>query len=467
VVSGLCGGSGKTVATLGLIEAWRRKGLSVVPFKKGPDYIDAAWHTLAAGRRSRNLDTFLMKPHDILKSLATHGQRSDVAIVEGNRGLYDGMDVDGSHSTAELAKMIGAPIILVVNCTKTTRTIAALVLGCKVMDEDANIAGVILNQVANIRQEMLIGQAVEKHAGVPVMGAIPRMKEFHFLERHLGLLPPQEHPQALKALDTLYETIRDNVDTDAVLKAASGAPAIASGQFEIMPPPHPTTVGLRIGVFKDSAFTFYYPENLEALERRGARIIEINSMSDSALPPIDALYIGGGFPETHAEQIANNISFRNSVREEVEAGLPVYAECGGLIFLGEAIETKGNTYPMAGVFPATFSVKDKPQGHGYAIAEVDAPNPFYKEGTILRGHEFHYASVSSHDPDEISTAFKIKRGTGFDCGRDGLVYKNVLATFCHVHALSERNWANGLIDAALREKRRGSRIFDKSISADT
>jgi cobyrinic acid a,c-diamide synthase len=461
VLSGLSGGSGKTVATLGLIETWRRQGLAVAPFKKGPDYIDAAWHTLAAGRRSRNLDTFLMEPNDILRSLQTHGSRADIAVVEGARGLYDGMDVEGTHSTAELAKLIDAPVILIVDCTKATRTVAALVLGCKMMDKHVDIAGVILNRVANIRQETLISKAVEKETGTPVLGAIPRMKGISFSERHLGLLPPQEHPQATEALDTLSDTIRDNVDAGAILEIARSSPELARRpdmDVAMKPAREP---GPRIGVFRDSAFTFYYPENLEALQRCGAELVEINSMEDETLPPIDALYIGGGFPETHAEKLAANASFRRSVRERVEDGLPVYAECGGLIYLGDTIELGGKSYPMAGVFPATYSVEEKPQGHGYVVAEIDKPNPFFRRGTIIRGHEFHYARVCGYDPEEIGTAFNVRRGVGFDGGRDGLVHKNVFASFCHIHALGEKGWAKAFVDVASRRRVAGAATSSK------
>ena len=450
VLSGMSGGSGKTVATLGLIETWRRQGLTVAPFKKGPDYIDAAWHTLAAGRPSRNLDTFLMEPDDILRSLHTHGSRADVAVVEGSRGLYDGMDAEGTHSTAEVAGLLSAPVILVVDCTKVTRTVAAMILGCKMMDKHGAIAGVILNQVANIRQETLISRAVEKEAGTLILGAIPRVKGISFSERRLGLLPPQEHPKAVETLDKLADMISGNVDVGAILEIAASAPELArtpSVDTAMNPLREP---GPRIGFFKDSAFTFYYPENLEALQSHGATLVEINSMEDEVLPPIDALYIGGGFPETHAEEISANASLRESVRESASDGLPVYAECGGLIYLGDSIEVGGKSYPMAGVFPAAFCVERKPQGHGYVIAEIDKPNPFFRSGTVLRGHEFHYARVCRYDPEKINTTFKVRRGVGFDDGRDGLVHKNVFASFCHIHALGEKGWAKAFVDLASR-----------------
>jgi len=452
VLSGLSGGSGKTVATIGLIEVWRRKGLVVTPFKKGPDYIDVAWHALSAGRPGRNLDTFLMKHEDILSSLEAHGRFADVAVVEGNRGLYDGMDAEGTHSTAELARLIGAPVVVVINCSKATRTVAALVLGCKMMDRSINFGGVILNQVANIRQESVIRSAVEKETDVPVLGAIPRMKGLPFSERHLGLLPPQENPRASEALERLHQAMLDNVDIDAVWRLAASAPALPSAPSEGRRVVAASAGAPRIGVLRDSAFTFYYPDNLEALERLGARLIDISALRDNELPPLDALYIGGGFPETHARELAENEEFRASLRREVEGGLAVYAECGGLIFLGKSVEFHGKTYPMAGVFPVGFSIKEKPQGHGYMIVEVDESNPFYAPGAVLRGHEFHYASVLEHEPDKVKTVFKVRRGSGLDCGRDGLVYKNVLASFCHVHALGEKTWAGALVEAASRSR---------------
>ncbi|RJP67683.1 MAG: cobyrinate a,c-diamide synthase [Candidatus Abyssobacteria bacterium SURF_17] len=450
VLSGLSGGSGKTVVTLALTEMLRRKGLVVAPFKKGPDYIDVAWHSLSAGRPSHNLDTFLMEPEDILWSLGARSQSADIALIEGNRGLYDGMDADGTHSTAELARLIDAPVILVVNCTKTTRTVAALVLGCKIMDPRLRIGGVILNQVANIRQESVIRTAVEAQAGVPVLGAMPRVKNLPFSERHLGLLPPEEHPRAQSALEKLFEAARENIDADAIWQLAASAPPLVSRATAASKSVCVANRAPRIGVFRDSAFTFYYPENLEALERSGARLVELSGLRDTVLPPLDALYIGGGFPETHAQELAGNEQLRASLRREVEDGLPIYAECGGLIYLAEAVEFRGHRYPMAGVFPVTFSVADKPQGHGYVIVDVDGKNPFFKEGATLRGHEFHYAGVTAYNPAEVKTVFSVRRGYGFDCGRDGLVYKNVLASFCHVHALGEKEWAEAVVGLAIR-----------------
>jgi cobyrinic acid a,c-diamide synthase len=249
-------------------------------------------------------------------------------------------------------------------------------------------------------------------------------------------------------LERLVEAVLNNVDIDAVWAAASSVPALPEVRSTGLDAAPLAASSPRIGVLRDSAFTFYYPENLDALKKHGARLIEISGLRDKALPAVDALYIGGGFPETHAEKLAKNEEFMASVRQEVENGLPVYAECGGLIFLGESVEFFGETHPMAGVFPATFKVEQKPQGHGYMVVEVDKPNAFFDSGTVLRGHEFHYARVLSYEQNDVKTALRVRRGSGFDCGRDGLVYKNVFASFCHVHALGEKGWAAALVNAA-------------------
>ncbi|UCD56598.1 MAG: hydrogenobyrinic acid a,c-diamide synthase (glutamine-hydrolyzing), partial [Candidatus Hydrogenedentota bacterium] len=323
-------------------------------------------------------------------------------------------------------------------------------LGCKMMDQDLNIGGVILNQIGNIRQESIIRGALEKEAGMTILGSIPRIKDLPFSERHLGLLPPEEHPRAQEALERVFEAVSNNIDADAIWKLAASSPALPVCSDEGKGSVAVLNAVPRIGVLRDSAFTFYYPENLEALERLGARLVEVNSLYDKELPPVDALYIGGGFPETHARELTSNKSFRASLRREVEGGLPAYAECGGLILLGEAVEFAGKTYPMAGVFPVTFCVAEKPQGHGYVVVEADRPNPFFRPGTVLRGHEFHYAGVLDYRHEKVETVFNVRRGYGFDCGRDGLLYKNVLASFCHIHALGEKEWAEALVDAASR-----------------
>jgi cobyrinic acid a,c-diamide synthase len=460
VIAGLRGGSGKSVLTLGLIGVWREQGLPVQPFKKGPDYIDAAWLAQAAGRVCRNLDTFLMGTDGVLAAFQRNSEPSTISLIEGNRGLFDGMDLEGSHSTAELAKALRAPLVLLVDCTKATRTVAAMVLGCREFDPDLHIAGVVLGQVATLRQENLLRKAVEYYVGVPVLGTVPRIADFPLSERHLGLLPPPEHPDTNEVLRIARETVREHVDTETLLAVAQAAGPLERVREEESIPLTQEEGRPRIGVIRDAAFNFYYPENLEELEGLGAELVFVDALADQTVPEVDLLYIGGGFPETHAAKLSSNAGFRGSLKEKIESGLPVYAECGGLTYLGDSISDRGVAHPMVGVFPVAFEIGRKPQGHGYVTVRVVGSNPYFEVGTRIRGHEFRYSRPLPYDSDSIETAFEVERGNGFDGKRGGLVYKNVLATFCHVHALGTREWANALVSRARKRRTESRRRAD-------
>jgi cobyrinic acid a,c-diamide synthase len=296
------------------------------------------------------------------------------------------VNADGGYSTAELAVMLDLPVILVVNCTKTTRTVAAMVLGCRDFDKRVDIRGVILNQVATERQRSLITEAVEKYCHVPVLGAIPRLKRDIFPMRHLGMIPYQEYGDSPEAITFLVELVTKNIDLTRLdqVMAELPVPDIGGMNSSSMEPVSPV---VRLGILQDAAFQFYYSENLEALELGGAKLVYINAMEDERLPDIDGLYIGGGFPETSARELAANESFRDSVREAADAGLPIYAECGGLIYLGRSIVlADGNEYPLVNLFPIRFGMTDKPQAHGYTILKTVGQNSFYQQGKIGRAH---------------------------------------------------------------------------------
>ncbi|VAW41103.1 Protein similar to cobyrinic acid a,c-diamide synthetase clustered with dissimilatory sulfite reductase [hydrothermal vent metagenome] len=449
VVAGLSGGSGKSVVAVGLVAALRGPARQVVPFKKGPDYIDAGWLTTAAGRPCYNLDPYLMSPEAIADSFQRHCAGADFAVIEGNRGLYDGVNVEGGFSTAELAIQLDLPVLLVVNCSKTTRTVAAMVLGCRELDHRLQIGGVILNQIATPRHESIIRQSVERITAIPVMGIVPRMRKDIFPMRRLGVTPPQEYGTAGAAVSELAEIAGKYFDLEAIdnLMRPVASVQTAAAARQALACEEPVT----IGVLRDRAFQFYYEENLEALRGAGARLVMIDALSAPALPAgLDGLYIGGGFPETSARQLADNIGFRDSVRQEAEKGLPIYAECGGLIFLGRAIVIDGTEYPLAGVFPVTFGISRKPQAHGYSIFSADQANPFYPQHTRVRGHEFRYSTVLEWDGKPDDLVLNIERGTGFMGGRDGLVKNNVMALYTHVLATGTKEWAPGLIRAATR-----------------
>ena len=441
VIAGLAGGSGKSVVAVGLAAALKRRGRRVVPFKKGPDYIDAGWLQLAAGEKCYNLDPFLMSGEAIIESFNRRSNGADMVIVEGNRGLFDGVNAEGGYSTADLALTLGLPVVLVVNCTKTTRTVAAMVLGCQKFDERLDIRGVILNQIATERQRLLVTEAVEKYTGIPVLGAVPRLKRDIFPMRHLGMIPHQEYTDSDGALAYLAGLIADNVDLDRlelVMAALPESPArVESG--ENMP------AKVRIGILQDAAFQFYYSENLEALERAGAELVYIDAMRDRGLPEIAGLYIGGGFPETGARELAANTSFRQSIKQAADRGLPIYAECGGLIYLGRSIILDGEEFPLAGVFPVQFGMSKKPQAHGYTIFRVEKNNAFYALGAEVKGHEFRYSKILDWQGADEQLVLKMVRGNGFAGGRDGLVYNNVLALYTHIHADGTPEWAENFM----------------------
>jgi len=446
VVAGLSGDSGKSLVALGLARALTKRGYRIAPFKKGPDFIDAAWIGAAAGEPGRNLDTFLMPTEAILASVARSSLTADIAVVEGNRGLFDGLDAEGSHSTAQLAKLIGAPAVLVVDVTKVTRTAAASVLGCQAMDGALNLVGVILNRVGTNRQEAVIRQAIASATGLPVLGAIPKLRDQLLPSRHLGLVTAVEHPDAVEALDRTAAAAKQYLDLDAIVDLASGAPALPDVDLaESVEPMEPRA---RIGVLSDRAFSFYYPENLAALEAAGAEVCHISPLDDVELPAIDGLYAGGGFPELHAAELAANRSFREQLVERIDQGLPVWAECGGLMYLSRALIKDGNEHPMVGALPVSVEHTLRPQGHGYVRARVDHQMPFLANGTELRGHEFHYSRLHGTE-DEIETVLALERGVGVGGGRDGLRVGSAVASYTHLHALGVPEWADGLVGAAV------------------
>jgi cobyrinic acid a,c-diamide synthase len=458
LIAALRGGSGKTVLSVGIIAALAKQEKTISPFKKGPDYIDAGWLALAAGRPCYNLDNYLIPEIKIIDSFLRHSQGCDMAVIEGNRGLYDGIDTIGKTSTAELAKLLHTPVILCLDCTKSTRTMAAIVLGCLKFDPDVPLKGVILNHVAGDRHQENIRKNIEYHCGIPVLGAVPKLKKQNFPERHMGLIPTPEHDSGFDSISTIADTVAKHVDLHAIEQTARKAGFLnipddfpmQTIRPEIL---HLTMESPKIGILKDSAFQFYYPDNIEALQDAGGSVTFISPFMDDAFPDVDALYIGGGFPETHAEKLAEKESFRKNLKAMAERGLPIYAECGGLIYLGQKLVLKDKSYPMAGVLPLVFGLCKKPQGHGYTVVKVEGKNPFFKVGTEFRGHEFHYSNVIECPNGKSDMVFVMQRGSGIKDYKDGFVYKNVLATYTHIHALGTPGWAEAIVQSAREYKK--------------
>ncbi len=450
LISSPQGHSGKTIVTIGLCDILRRKGLSIQPFKKGPDYIDPSWLTLATGRSCRNLDLFLIPEDRLLISFQQACQGADVAVIEGAMGLYDGFDSTGRGTTAELARLLKSPVILVVNAARMTGSIAAMVTGYQHFQKDVHIAGVILNYVSGPRHEVKLRAAVEQYCQIPVVGSIPRDPNLHIAERHLGLIPSPESGESEALIDRLGRELEGHLDLDKILATAQsaeapqpwGLPAEASAQAgergSRLRHGASATERVRgkdkpkIGIIRDRAFNLYYPENFEALREAGADLMFIDALRDR-LPQVDGLYIGGGFPEFFLKELEENRGVRQDIAEAIENDLPVYAECAGLMYLCEKIHRQGQSYEMVGVIPAEVQMMERPQGHGYVVAEVTGENPFFSVGSIVRGHEFHHSRLSLSPA--VRFVYRLRRGHGIHGREDGIVYKNLFASYTHLHAL--------------------------------
>ncbi|MCO5107043.1 MAG: cobyrinate a,c-diamide synthase [Burkholderiaceae bacterium] len=445
--------SGKTTVSIGVCAALRRRGLSVQPFKKGPDYIDPMWLALAAGRACRNLDPHLSGWDEVEAAFQRHAAGADAALVEGNLGLHDGMAADGSDSNAELALRLDLPVVLVLDARGTSRGIAPLVLGYQAFEPRLRIAGVILNRVGGSRHEARLREALERYTDVPVLGAIGENPRLAIVERHLGLVPSNEAGEAQRVVETLADAVAGGVALDALLGATADSPAAASARRDAKPLPARAAASarddaapLRIGIAQDEAFGFYYADDLEALQAAGAELVAFDTLRDAALPEVDGLFIGGGFPEALAARLAANAPLRRALRERIEAGLPVYAECGGLMYLARSITWRGERHEMVGAIPADVVMHDRAVGRGYVtLQETDAfPWPGGPLESV-RGHEFHHSALENAAPD-LRYAYRVKRGHGIDGTRDGIVHRNVLACYAHLRSVGGNRWPQRFVE---------------------
>jgi len=447
--------SGKTTVTLGLCAALHARGLKIQPFKKGPDYIDPMWLGQAAANPCHNLDFYTMERDEIRATVGYYSAQADISLIEGNKGLYDGLDLDGSNSNAALAKLVQAPVILVIDARGMTRGIAPLILGYQAFDPDIQIAGVILNRLGGSRHESKLRAVIEHYTDVPVLGAVAQDPNLEIVERHLGLIPSNEHAAAVARIQLIGNTIGNQVDLDRLQVIAHSAPTLPAIPPFNLPAHIPTAV--RIGIARDEAFGFYYPDDLAALSRAGAELVPINTLNDAHLPNIDGLFIGGGFPETCMEQLAANASLRADIRHAIDNGLPTYAECGGLMYLARSLTWNERRADMVGIIPGDIQMHARPQGRGYVRLEETADMPWpTSPGTVseVAAHEFHYSALTGLDAG-ARFAFKVLRGTGIDGQHDGYVYKNLLACYTHQRDTQRHRWAERFI--AFVNDRRGLR----------
>ncbi len=529
IISALRGGGGKTLLSLGLCRAFAahdKANRAVKPYKKGPDYIDAHWLELAASAPCTNLDPYFLEQESLRalfihawqyhssstlfpptlrpKSSSEHPAHTrasvplptenakntpyDVALIEGNRGLFDGHDIYGSCSTAEVARALQAPVILSLDITKMTRTSAALIQGMAHFEKDVHIAGVVLNQVGSTRHESIVRQAIEHYTPIPVLGAIPRLPNNPLPERHMGLC--QDHGQHVEdILDNLGKTILKYCDVARILWLADQAPALpptkdfwaniqsstaqepkkhnhylaAQGQSALAEKVlHSSKV--RIGYIYDAAFWFYYAENLEALTRQGAELIPLSILDPSPWPEdLQGLYIGGGYPEEFAAAISQSAHLAH-IKKLSEHNMPIYAECGGFMLLAKALIRDGQQHAMAHIFPVSTEFFPKPQGLGYVQATVCTANAFHPQGKSLRGHEFHYSKCLPTQADQHVFCFRLDKGTGMgkvqnheeipksahtkQYNGDGLFVRNTFASYTHIFAPACPWWAENFVTLA-------------------
>ncbi len=434
--------SGKTSISTGLAAALRRRGLEVQPFKKGPDYIDSLWLGRAAGRLCFNLDFHTMGRAEISGTFAVRSSGAGICLVEGNKGLFDGLDPDGGDSNAALAGLLGSPVILVIDTTGMTRGIAPLVQGYLSFDPEVRISGVILNKVGGPRHEEKLRTALARYADIPVLGAVQRDPSLEIPERHLGLVPTNESETADELIDRLARAVADQVDIDGVLEVAALAKPIAAGAT--IAPWQSVASDVHIGVAQDGAFGFYYPDNLEALEAAGAELVPFDTLKDNRLPQIDGLFIGGGFPETQSAALEANVALKKDIAAAIAGGLPVYAECGGLLYLSRSLQWQGERWQMVGAVPADAVIHSRPQGRGYMRLAETGNGPWPRadsgDGVTFPAHEFHYASLENLS-DDLSYAYRVERGAGIDGANDGIVMGNLLASFCHLRDTEQYRWA--------------------------
>ena len=431
------------MVSIGLCAALAARGHVVQPFKKGPDYIDPMWLGQAAGHACFNLDLYLMENDDVVSTFARHSKA--VNLVEGNKGLYDGLALDGSNSNAALAKLLDLPVMLVIDARGMTRGIAPLILGYQAFDKDIKIAGVILNNLGGRRHESKLREVIEHYTDVPVIGAIQYDERLSIEERHLGLMPSNESHVATSKIKQIGEAIAEQVDLDKLLALSQKEPLAVPHTAQVSPLPCGDKV--KIAIARDRSFGFYYADDLEALEAAGAELVPFDALRDAQLPEVDGLYIGGGFPETCATELEANVSLRSQIRLAIEGGLPTYAECGGLMYLSRGIEYEGRTYEMVGAIPGDVKMHAKPIGRGYVHLKEDEAHPWPRPDTPakqIKAHEFHYSSLENLPPDS-RFAYHVERGYGIDGDRDGLILHNLLASYTHLRTIGSCYWATRFV----------------------
>lgn len=449
--------SGKTMMSIGLCRALAQHGQQVQPFKKGPDFIDPMWLGRAAGHACYNLDFYTSSQAYIEQQFQRSAHNRDVIVVEGNKGLYDGLDLHGTDSNAAMAKLLGLPVILVLDCRGMTRGVAPLLQGYQAFDPTVNIAGVILNRTGGSRHRDKLRNVIEHYCDIPVLGMVPVSRHLEMTERHLGLIPSNEIDTDIDSqINALAAVVSDNVDLGRLLTLTEGfsVTTLTANQSDVV---IRDDNKLRIGIARDNAFGFYYPDDLEQFERHGAQLIPFDCLHDNELPgALDGLIFGGGFPESVMLELQANQSLRASIKQAIENGLPSYAECGGLMYLSRSIEWQQQKAEMVGVIPGEIKMHRKPQGRGYVQIQRQPshiwPASEVNQDDLLCAHEFHHSSLHLDENHAPQYAYGVERGHGITGLEDGLVVHNLLASYSHLRQTDRCHWVSEFVAFVRRNK---------------
>lgn len=451
LIAGDRSSSGKTTIVAGLLSALRRKGLAVQPFKVAMDYIDPSYHTWITGRNCRNLDGYLMKEEAVREIYAHAAEKADIAVIEGVRGLYEGYDGD-LGSTAQMAKLLRVPVIFVVDARSITRSCAALVKGYMDYDPQVDFKGVILNKVGSDRHAEKAIREVERYAGVEVVGVIRRNEDMHLAMRHLGLVPVLEgktrHEGFANRVDRIREIVEEGINLSRIIEMARAAQPLPDVEPDLYKK-NSAGEGLRIGIARDEAFNFYYRDNLEMMEMAGAELVPYSPVHDRALPHVDGIYIGGGYPELYARELSENSAMLSSLESFHQGGHPIFAECGGLMYLGREIEWEGEKQELAGLVPGKAR-RGKVRVVSYVHGHLKRDSPLGRAGEAIMGHEFHHSEMIMDEGADY--AIRLERGRGIKDGWDGLCRENLVASYTHIHSASFRGFPAHFLEACRTQK---------------
>ncbi|MDD4159812.1 MAG: cobyrinate a,c-diamide synthase [Synergistaceae bacterium] len=446
VIAAVHSSSGKTTITGGIIAALTAAGLRVHPYKVGPDYIDPGYLGLAAGSRADNLDTWLTDEAVMKRIFVSASKDADISVIEGVMGLYDGGQ-NGISSTAQIARVLNAPVLLVIDVRSMGESAAAVAKGFRDYDRSVDIRGVIINRYGSDSHKNMVCEAIER-IGIPVLGAVPRNKEAEVRERHLGLLPVEEN-NSREHNEKIRMMIEPAVNLEAIIKIARSAPALEEGSIISQQ----SDKKVKIAVARDEAFSFYYPESIAAVEAAGAEMIYFSPLHDESIPECHGLIFGGGFPEVFAAQLAANLSMKGSISRAAKRGMPVYAECGGFMYLtNEIIDFDGRLHKMTGLIPMSCKMNDSMRTVGYVTAEALDDNIIAVKGEKLRGHEFHFSTAEPEGP--IQYAFEFTKNRTQEKYTAGFASDNILGSYLHLHFAGFPKAAERLVDRCLKYKNR-------------